>query len=254
MQISFKEIQTAYQAVSRNILNTPSPKKFIEDYTRYKIAVAEAYNDPSMVKSQTLGSMIVNADLKEGFDQLLYKIYAEKKIGPSLSKLNRRTQNLSEAQLKSFYGKNPYYNMQYVVVSVSEAASSVQLKQAEKRAMNIHSIIKKSKKPFAQLAAAHSDNPLAGTGAVYHSRSSLYPLLYKALQSLKAGQISPPVQTPNGFYILKLNSVVPYKQAGKEDIRTQYYSQKRSEALNRYFNRLKSGYDVTLNSKALKKL
>lgn len=252
--ITLQEVQSAYQVVLQNSLNIPSPKKFIDEYIRYRIAVKEAYNDRSIVKSAEIRSMIVDSGLKEGFDQLMYKTLAEKKMQSRLVKIDREARTLSDKQLRAFYRKNPYYNLQYIVISLPESASAVQVRNVKKRSMKIYSTVSKSKKPFNQLISLYSDNPSAGIGAIYHSRSTLYPLLYQALQSLKPGQISQPVQTPNGFYILKLNQVVAFNQADKTDIKQQYFSQKRSEVLNHYFNQVQSMYDISINKQVLRSL
>ena len=252
--IPFKEVQLAYQVISQNSLNTPTPKTFVNDYIRYRIAVEEAYNDKTLVQSAKIKNMIVHAGLKESFDQLLYKTLAEKKMQPRLVKIDREVKSLTTAQMKNFYKKNPYYSLQYIVVTLPESPSSVQLKQVQNRASTIYQKVSKSKKPFGQLVAIHSDNPSVGTGAVFHSRSTLYPLLYKTLQALKPGQISQPVQTPNGFYILRLGEVLDFSKANKDDIKRQYFSQKRSEVLNNYFNKVQSAYNISIDQKALQAL
>ena len=250
-KISLEEVQTAYQVIIRSTLNAPSPQKFVKDYVRYRVAVEEAYNDSSLVKTPRIRKMLLDAGLKESFEQVLYKAFAEKKMKSKLSQIDKETKRLSTAQLRNFYNKNPYYSFQYVVLSLSPSAGADQIRGVKARAEQIYNKIKKSKKDFSQLTALYSDNPLAGRGLVYHSRSTLYPLLYQALQKMKPGALSRPVQTPNGFYVLKLNQILDFKQANKEDIKSQYFSDKRSQVLNQYFNQLQAKYNISVNQKAV---
>ena len=98
------------------------------------------------------------------------------------------------------------------------------------------------------LVPLYSDNTFCGEGEVNYSRTNLYPLIYDAVKSLKKNQITKPIRTPNGFYIVKLNKRVPFKEANVEDIRSQIRTQRRAEAFNQYLDKIQKKYKVKISS------
>ena len=245
--ISLQSARRAYQAVSQVTLNTPSREQFLRDYIRYHIALKEAYNDKSLVSSNSIQKLIVHPELKRGFDEALYKVYSAVRLRANLQSIESEVRSISNKSLKSYYASYPYFKFQFIVLNIPALANPQQIKNIESRSRDIYKKVRKDKRPFPRLIALYSDNSSVGYTNNSYSRSSLYPLIYSTLKSLKVGQISRPIRTPNGFYILKLVEVVPFKKANKEDLKEQIYNTRTAKIFKRHFDQMLNGYTVQIN-------
>ena len=254
-RISQKQFQSVYshiKTISRT--TTPSPKRFLEDYVRYLIGVETAYNDSSLVKSPNIRNMFASPLLKQGFDELLYKMLAETKLRKQISRLDKSARKLSKTVLLRFYKKNPDYNFQFIQISFPENPSAKQLKTTKARAEKIHKEVKKSKKTFPDLINIYSDDRISGQTNIPRNRNTTHPSIYKVIKTMKRNQISRPIRSFDGFYIIKLNRQVPFGEANRTQIKSAYFDQKRTEIFNKYFDGLKKQYTVQINQSVLKKI
>jgi parvulin-like peptidyl-prolyl isomerase len=79
-------------------------------------------------------------------------------------------------------------------------------KEAEKRAAEVYKILSKDTKPFKDVVKEYSDSPLAPVNRGFLGRVSkgfMPDDLEKVAFELKMGQVSNPVETKSGYYILK---------------------------------------------------
>ena len=249
--VSLKEVQEAYKVVLGSTLNAPARGSFVRDYVRYRIIVEEAYGDKSLVRSADIRNLVTDSRLRKTLDQSIYKAFISKRMQAQLSKIDREVRNADSKMLSSFYKNNPYFDIHFVVLDIPQSANKKQMAGIKKRAVKIHSQILKSKKPFVDLIPLYSDNTFVGRGGVNYSRANLYPLIYDAVKSLKKNQITQPIRAPNGFYIVKLNGVVPFKEANVEDIKNQMRTEKRTEAFNQYLGRIQKKYKVEISKKLI---
>ena len=252
--ILLKEFKDTYRAVKEMAPNTPPIKQFFEEYLRYRVGVEAAYNDKSLIKNPSIRNMFASPLLKESFEQSLYKHFADKKLKKKVAKIDRATQKLSKSLMLKFYRKNPEFDFYFIVISFPVNSTPAQIKTARARAMKIHSEVKKSKKSFPDLVDIYSDNRLAGRINAPRSRHNIHPSLYDHLKKMKSGQISPPIKSSAGFYILKLNRKMPFGEANRAQIRASYFDWQRNQAMTRYFNSLKSKYKVQTNKALLNSL
>ena len=252
--ISLHSARRAYQAVSQVSLNTPSRDQFLRDYIRYHVALKEAYNDKSLVSSNSIQQLIVHPELKRSFDEALYKVYSALRLRAKLQSIESEVRNVSDKSLRSYYSSYPYFKFQFIVLNIPALANPQQIKNIESRSRNIYKRVKKDKKPFPRLIKLYSDNSNIGYTNNSYSRSSLYPLIYSTLKSLKPGQISQPIRTPNGFYILKLVEVVPFRKANKEDLKEQIYNTRTAKIFKRHFDQLLNNYIVQINETMIQSL
>ena len=252
--VSLDEVKKAYQVVLDSTLNAPSRTQFVKDYVRYRVIVEEAYKDKSLVKSPKIRNSVVDSQLRQTLDQSVYKAFISKRMQAQLSKIDREVRNASNKQLQKFYRSNPYFNIHFIVLDIPPSAGKKQISEVKKRAMNIHSQILKSKKPFLDLIPLYSDNTFVGRGGVHYSRTNLYPLVYDAVKSLKKNQITKPIRTPNGFYIVKLNRRVPFKEANVEDLKNQIRTEKRTKVFNAYLDKIQKKYKVQISKKLVQSL
>jgi len=119
--------------------------------------------------------------------------------------------SVSEGELENFLssqggqaGKEDEFNLAHILVRVPEQASPEQVQA--KRAHADKALAELGKADFAQVAASYSDAPDALQGGVlgWRAASRLPGLFLEALHSLKPGETSAVLRSPNGFHILKL--------------------------------------------------
>ena len=254
INISVEEFTKTYRNVKQVAPNTPPAGKFFQEYLRYRIGLEHAYNDPSLVKNPAIRNMFTDPLLKEGFEQLLYKTLAEKKLKNKIAKLNKTSQKLSKNTMLKFYRNNPEFDINFITISFPAEPKPNQLKEARSRATKIYNEVRKSKKPFPELIDIYSDDRLSGRINMTRSRHNIYPTIYKQLKKMKGGQISPPIKTATGFFIVKLNRKIPFGEANRTQIKAAYFDGKRSRILKQYFDGLKSKYKVKTNTSLLNKI
>lgn len=83
---------------------------------------------------------------------------------------------------------------------------------------------------------------------------SLGPALTHAVLTLKAGAVSAPVQSPTGYYILRLvehqpEHVQPYETV-KQTAKAEYFRRKRDDALQNHLDRLRQQATIVLSPQA----
>ncbi|MDE0119450.1 MAG: peptidylprolyl isomerase [Bdellovibrionales bacterium] len=254
IQITHKEFRKTYNTVRQVAPNAPSIQQFFQEYLRYRIGVEAAYNDPRFIKNPALRNMFADPLLKEGFEQLLYKSFADKKLKKRIAQLDKTAKKLSKNVMLKFYRKNPEYDMHFIVISLPADPKPFQVKAAQERAIKVYNEVKNSKKPFPELVDIYSDDRLSGRINMPRSANTIYPTIYKQLKKMRAEQVSHPIRAGNGFYIVKLNRKIPFGEANRTQIKAAYFDQKRSRILARYFDSLKSKYKVQINKASLNKL
>ena len=255
VNITLQEFVKTYKTLKKIAPNTPPAKQFFQEYLRYRIGVEQAYNDPQLIKNPAIRNMFADPLLKESFEDILYKHLTEKKLKKKIALVDRRAKKLSKNVMLKFYRKNPEFDLHFIVISFPPEPKSNQLKEAKSRAMKIYNEVKKSKKPFPELVDIYSDDRLTGRINLPRSRNTIYPTIYKRLKKMKNGQITPPIKTSTGFYIVKLNRKIPFGEANQTQIKATYFDQERGKALKKYFDSLlKSKFKVKTNLKLLNKI
>jgi peptidyl-prolyl cis-trans isomerase C/peptidyl-prolyl cis-trans isomerase D len=238
--ITRADFQRKLDEIRRQTNNPPQPEQFIEDLVRYEIGVQEAekmnlQNDPMV---------------KERYKQVLYNALLEKQIGQKVESIK-----INESEMRDFYKKNPELHLSHILIEVKSDAKPEEREIVRKRALEIVTEIKGSKRPFEELAKLYTDDlstKEVGGDIGFQSRLTLAPLLYDAAAAMKKGEVKGPIETKFGYYILKLNERKAYDMADKRLIRAAVYDEKRAKAFNDYFNKLKKNYKIQVNQCALK--
>lgn len=109
------------------------------------------------------------------------------------------------------------------------------------------------KELFAQMVKANSDAPNAESGGAVGAvdEDKLRPEFAKVVKTMQPGHIQGPLETPEGFYFIRLDSIrpqkeLPYEKAAeeirkrledqqKEQLRKAYGEKLKNQALIRYF-------------------
>ncbi len=254
ISITLKEFTSTYKNLRKIAPNTPPAKTFFQEYLRYRIGVEQAYNDKSLVKNPGIRNMFADPMLREGFEQMLYKTLAEKKLGSRVASMEKKANKLSKNVLLKFYRKNPEFDINFIVIGFPANPTDGQIKEAQDRAKKIHADVVQSKKPFANLVDIYSDDRIGGQLSIPRTRHNIYPTIYNQLRKMKNGQISSPIRTATGFYIVKLNRQIPFGSANRTQLKANWFDQQRSRALKQYFESLKSKYKINVNKALLNKI
>ncbi|WP_413289501.1 peptidylprolyl isomerase [Bdellovibrio sp. HCB337] len=239
-KITVDEFNKKYTDIKSQTLNPPTKPQFLEDLVRYEVGLQEAAKrnlerDPIVI---------------ERVQQETYKALLEKDLGPKVQKIQ-----VSEAEMKAWYKNNPQVRTSHILIEYKPGATPEQVAEAKKRANEIYEEVKKSKRPFEELVKLYSDDPLskqAGGDVGWQSRVTLVPSYYEAAVSGKVGDIKGLVETPFGFHIIKITGRNPYDAADKRQIRSAVYDEKRKQAFNEYFEKLKKNYPIKTNPSLIK--
>jgi len=98
------------------------------------------------------------------------------------------------------------YDVSHILLTLPEAASPGQVEQVERRANDIYERAKNGE-DFGQLAVANSQAQSAlDRGAIgWRKGNELPSFMADVVVGLKPGEVAPPIRTPSGYHIVKLN-------------------------------------------------
>ncbi len=229
-KITVDDFNKKFNEIKSQTLNPPTKTQFLEDMVRYEVGLQEAAKrnlekDPVVI---------------ERVQQETYKALLEKDLGQKVQKIQ-----VSEAEMKAWYKNNPEIRTSHILIEFKPNATPVQISEAKRRANEIFEEVKKSKRPFEELVKLYSDDPLskqAGGDVGWQSRVTLVPAYYDAALSGKINEIKGLVETPFGFHIIKITGRRNYEDANKRQVRAAVFDEKRKQAFNDYFEKLKKGY------------
>lgn len=240
--ITSEEFQRRYEELRKQSNNVPSPELFLQELIHYKLGLAEANkrelrNDPLV---------------KERIDQVLYNTLLEKDLGTKAEQIK-----VTEPEIKEFYKKSPELHVAHILIAAPPEGSPADREMARARAQVAYDELKKSKKPFEEVARLNSDDTTSketGGDLGFQSRLTLPGLLYDAAAKLKPGEVKGVIESKFGFHIVKLIEKRPYDLADKRQVRAAVLEEKRSKMLTEYFEKMKKTYKVDVNKEALKAL
>lgn len=97
------------------------------------------------------------------------------------------------------------YKLRDLLVSINQGSAEDAVQKAAQQAHEIEQKLRTGAR-FSELAIAYSQGPEALNGGAlgWKKASELPPVFLRALVSMKPGDVSPPLQTPDGFHIIKL--------------------------------------------------
>lgn len=238
--ITVGEFKQKYDEVKRQSLNPPTEDQFLEDLIRYHVGLLEA--DKKGLRNDPV--------VKDRIEQEVYKGLLEKELGDKISKIK-----VDEKEMKAWYQKNPEIRTSHILIEFKQGAKPEEIAVAKKRAEEILTEVKGSKRPFEELVKLYSDDPLSkqtGGDVGWQNRMTLMPVYYDNVVDLKVGSLSSLIQTTFGFHIVKLTGKRTYENANKRQIRTAVFDQKRLEIFEAYFGKVKANYPIKINKSALK--
>ena len=238
--ITLDEFNKKYNEVKGSTLNPPTKQQFLEDLVRYEVGLQEA------AKRNLQNDPIV----QERVRQETYKALLEKDLGQKVQKIQ-----VSDKEMEAWYKTNPELRTSHILIEYKPGATAAQVAEAKKRATEIYEEVKKSKRPFEELVKLYSDDPLSkqiGGDVGWQSRVTLVPAYYDAALAMKVGEIKGLIETQFGFHIIKLTGRRSFENANKRQIRAAVFDEKRRQAFNEYFEKLKKNYTIKTNPAAIK--
>jgi peptidyl-prolyl cis-trans isomerase C/peptidyl-prolyl cis-trans isomerase D len=239
-KITVKEFNKKYDQV-KNLANAPSKDLFLEDLIRYEIGVQEAE------KRKLDRDPIV----QELIRQQLYKSLLEKELSKKVKNIR-----VSSKEMKAHYRRNPEIRTSHILFEHRKDATPKQIAATKKRAQEIFVQVRKSKRPFGELAKLYSDNVLnknVGGDVGWQNRITLVPNYYSAIKQVKTGRIVPKlIRTKEGFHIVKVTGRRSFEDADKSKIRAAVFEEKRKGLFDDFFKKLKSKYKISVNKRLVK--
>ena len=252
-KLDSKEVALAYNIIKKSSFNAPSPKKFFNDFLRFKLGVEMAYYEKKLIRDPKIAEKIASPYLKGNFEQELYKALAEIKLKGQMKALDKKTANLSLKKLQILYSRNPEFNFHYISVNLPVNPNKKQIQEARNRATKIYAQIIKSKKPFQELARLYSDEKVVGSMTVNRSQAVIFPKVYAQLKKMNRKKISRPIRVATGYHIVKLNKKVPFSESNQIAVKADYFNRERTQLFNNSFNlkRLQTKFKIKYINRGL---
>lgn len=154
-------------------------------------------------------------------DQIKTQIILEKlKQRAVYSKVNVTDDEVNRILNSEAFKNKVDYNLSDIIISIPEQASQDIINQKQQIANAAYAELRRGVS-FSQVALKYSNGPNALTGGALGFKSSvtLPAMINDKLKDLSAGQYTPIIQLPMGFFIFKVNSIKKY---GTPQIVTQY--------------------------------
>lgn len=221
--------------------NPPSSDQLLEDWIRFEVGVQEAIKE----------KLESDPAVKERFRQVMYNSLLEKTLGKKIENLQ-----INESDMKAFYKSNPEIRLSEIFIEYPAKATAEQREIARKRALEIYEDVQKAtkgKRPFEDLVKLYSDDLAtkdAGGDIGFQSRVTL--VFYDTIIKHRVGDIVGPIDSRQGFYIVKVTGKNSYEEADKRQIRAAVFDEKRAKLFNEFFDKLKKQYHIQVNKEALK--
>lgn len=160
---------------------------------------------------------------------------------------------------KAEYTKPAQFKAAHILVKVDPNAYRAEVSNAFNRATELRRRALEGE-DFGQLAAAYSECPskVRGGELDFFTKGQTHPAFERAAERLKIGEISPVVETSQGYHVIKLLDRVPERvrslEETKDEIRGQLELKKAGDAYDKVLNSLTNKYEVIRNENLIRKL
>ena len=152
---------------------------------------------------------------------------------------------VSEADMKKFYESNQRQfgvgetrQASHILIAVDKSAGDDAKKKARAQAEQIYNEVKKNPGAFAELAKKQSQDPGSATNGGdlgTFGRGSMVKAFDDAVFSMKAGEVSPPVETEYGYHVIRVTGINPAQMKSFEQARPVIEAElKKQQALQRF--------------------
>ena len=129
----------------------------------------------------------------------------------------------------------------HILIAVDKSADAPAKQKAQAQAEQIYNDVKKNPASFADLAKKYSQDPgSAANGGDLGSfaRGSMVKAFDDAVFNMKAGDISPPVESEYGYHIIRLTGITPGQARSLEQTRPEIEKELKKQVAGRQFAEL----------------
>jgi peptidyl-prolyl cis-trans isomerase D len=126
----------------------------------------------------------------------------------------------------------------HILITVDSAASAEEKQKAREKAQEVLQQLKQKPDRFGELAKQYSQDPGSaanGGDLGYFSRGTMPKPFEEAVFGMKAGEISPPVETQYGFHIIRLTNIKSGQGRSFEEARGQIETELKRQRAGRKF-------------------
>lgn len=240
-KVTVDEFKKRLADYKSSTFNPPSAEQLLEDWVRFEVGVQEAEKQ----KMQT------DPAVKERYRQVLYNALLEKNLGKKVEQIP-----ITEGDMKEYYKHNPEIRLSHIFIEYPVKATAEQHEVARKRAYEIYENVKKelrNKRPFEELVKLYSDDlATKDNGGDMGFQSRVTVPFYDTLVKMRVGDVSAPIESRQGYHIVKVTGRNSYEDADKRQVRAAVFDEKRAKIFNDYFDKLKKQYRIQVNKDAIK--
>ena len=129
----------------------------------------------------------------------------------------------------------------HILIAVDKSADAPAKQKAQAQAEQIYNDVKKNPASFADLAKKYSQDPgSAANGGDLGSfaRGSMLKAFDDAVFNMKAGDISPPVESEYGYHIIRVTGITPGQARSLEQTRPEIEKELKKQVAGRQFAEL----------------
>ena len=175
---------------------------------------------------------------------------------------------MTDAEVKMYYDANktsfattPQVTLREILIAVPVNKQGVNVAQDDEARAKAEDVRKRvlEGETFPRLAADYSDSPSKANGGLVGplNRTDLSDELQKALQGLKAGDVTQVLRTERGYQVIKVESasdstIKPFEEA-KSEIADRLANQKRREEVQKYLTKLRGDAIIDWKNEEIKK-
>jgi peptidyl-prolyl cis-trans isomerase SurA len=155
----------------------------------------------NQLESEGVSFAVFRQDIRE---EIILTRLREREVDNKLQITEAEVETFLAAQGQSLQ-KTEEFKIAQILIRLPEKASPAVIAEAESRVKRIQELLR-SPRTFSSIAQEFSDAPDREQGGSlgWRTRDRLPTLFLDAVSGLKAGEISKPVRSPNGFHILQL--------------------------------------------------
>jgi peptidyl-prolyl cis-trans isomerase SurA len=181
------------------------------------------------------------ADKKNIKEQLLLMRVVDREVRSGVMVTESEIQRYYESHQTRFLMPDEYRISQILILRKPRETNE----DARERATSVYSSLKQGA-DFAELALKHSDGPEATKGGNigFVRQGELLPQIERALSTLDLGQVTEPIETSDGWHIIKLDEkrlpqFRPFAEV-KTEIQTLVFQQKTEDVYQAWLGDLKN--------------
>lgn len=216
----------------------------------------------NIIKQNNITLEVLESELKkQGMSMEEYRASMRKRMLEAryIDQVIRPRVNVSDAQIRAYYSREvasltkqtDAADVWIIFVAVPDGADEATRALLREKTVLIRQLITDGK-DFNLSAKESSDHPSAADGGFLgtFSKGQLFPLLDAAAFGLTPGQVSEPLESPQGYFLLKAQpkegtNTVSYEQA-KADIEQLLYQEEQERQLNLWLTEARASAHIEI--------